>query len=144
MAKKAVKKPARKAAKKPAKAAKKKAAARPKAPAITLHPGIDRGFAKSARKGFSGGTLTCNCATDPVVVDMQHDLGRGLAVLVEESLQHVNHELHRRVVVVEQQHPVHARPLGLRPRLGDDGGPRSAGILPLLAVVVGHPRRGTP
>jgi S-(hydroxymethyl)glutathione synthase len=70
MAKKAVKKPARKAAKKPAKAAKKKAAARPKAPAITLHPGIDRGFAKSARKGFSGGTLTCNCATDPVVVEL--------------------------------------------------------------------------
>lgn len=60
MAKKAVKK---KAAKKPVKKAARKAA-----PAIALHPAIDKGFAKSAKKGFSGGTLTCKCATDPVTV----------------------------------------------------------------------------
>ncbi len=38
------------------------------------------------------------------------------AILVEEALQHVNDELHRRVIVVEQQNAVEVRPL--RPRLG--------------------------
>ncbi len=61
MAKKAVKKKAA-----PKKAAKK--AARRSAPAIALHPGIDKGFPKAAKKNFAGGTLTCNCATDPVTV----------------------------------------------------------------------------
>ena len=58
---------AKKAAKKTKKAAKKKAVKR-SAPAIALHHSIDKGFAKSGKKGFAGGTLTCNCATDPVVV----------------------------------------------------------------------------
>ncbi|NJM29206.1 MAG: S-(hydroxymethyl)glutathione synthase [Rhizobiales bacterium] len=35
-----------------------------------LHPAIDRGFAKSASKNFSGGTLKCHCATDPVTVEL--------------------------------------------------------------------------
>jgi len=60
---------AKKSAKKAKKPAKKKAA-KPKAPAIALHPAIDRGFPKSAKKGFAGGKLTCNCATDPVVVEI--------------------------------------------------------------------------
>ena len=60
---------AKKAAKKTKKPAKKKPA-KPKAPSILLHPAIDHGFAKSAKKGFSGGTLTCNCATDKVVVEI--------------------------------------------------------------------------
>ena len=60
---------AKKAAKKTKKPAKKKAVKR-SAPAIALHPGIDKGFAKSAKKGFAGGKLTCNCATDPVVVEI--------------------------------------------------------------------------
>ena len=38
---------------------------------------------------------------DPVMMHMQHDSRRGLAVLVEEPLQHMHHEFHRRVVVVE-------------------------------------------
>lgn len=62
MAKKAAKK---KSAKKPARKVAKKSA-----PAIALHPAIDRGFAKSAKKGFAGGTLTCNCATEPVTVEI--------------------------------------------------------------------------
>ena len=57
---------------------------------------------------------------DPVMVNVQHDLGRGLAVLVEEALQYVDYELHRRVVVIEDQHAVEARPLRLRLGLGDD------------------------
>jgi S-(hydroxymethyl)glutathione synthase len=60
---------AKKSAKKTRKPVKKKAASA-KAPAIALHPGIDRGFPKSAKKGFVGGKLTCNCATDPVVVEI--------------------------------------------------------------------------
>ncbi|MEO9168850.1 MAG: S-(hydroxymethyl)glutathione synthase [Aestuariivirga sp.] len=60
---------AKKAAKKTKKAAKKKAVKK-SAPAIALHPGIDKGFAKSAKKGFAGGKLTCNCATDPVIVEI--------------------------------------------------------------------------
>jgi S-(hydroxymethyl)glutathione synthase len=35
---------------------------------MALHPSIDRGFSKTAAKGFSGGTLTCLCASNPVVV----------------------------------------------------------------------------
>jgi S-(hydroxymethyl)glutathione synthase len=60
-------------ARKPARKAKKPArrkAARSKAPAIALHPGIDRGFPKSAKKGFAGGRLVCNCASDAVVVEI--------------------------------------------------------------------------
>ena len=70
MAKKASKKAAKKAAKKAVKKTAKKAARKASAPSIALHPGIDHGFAKSAKKGFAGGTLTCLCATDPVVVEI--------------------------------------------------------------------------
>lgn len=60
---------AKKSAKKARKPAKKKAT-KAKAPAIALHPAIDHGFPKSAKKGFAGGKLTCKCATDPVVVEI--------------------------------------------------------------------------
>ncbi len=59
-----------KKAKKPAKKVAKKAAKKKSAPAIALHPGIDNGFPKSGKKGFAGGKLVCNCATDPVVVEI--------------------------------------------------------------------------
>ena len=63
---------ARKAVKKAKKGAKKAARkpARKSAPAIALHPSIDKGFPKSGKKGFSGGRLSCKCATDPVVVEV--------------------------------------------------------------------------
>jgi S-(hydroxymethyl)glutathione synthase len=64
MAKKA-KKAARKPVKKPAYKAKKLSA-----PPILLHPAIDRGFAKMASKKFAGGTLSCNCETDAVTVEI--------------------------------------------------------------------------
>ena len=57
---------------------------------------------------------------DTFLVHMQHDLGRILAALVEEPLQHVHHEFHRGVVVVQKQHLVEARFLGLRRGPGDD------------------------
>jgi len=58
---------AKKASKKAKKAVNKAA---PKSAAIALHPSIDKGFPKSAKKGFAGGKLTCKCATDPVVVEL--------------------------------------------------------------------------
>ncbi len=61
------KKASKKAAKKTAKKAKPR---KPSAPSIALHPGIDRGYAKSTPRNFSGGTLTCKCAMDPVTVEV--------------------------------------------------------------------------
>jgi S-(hydroxymethyl)glutathione synthase len=60
---------ARKSAKKAKKPARKKAGSN-KTPGIALHPAIDYGFPKSAKKGFAGGKLTCLCAVDPVVVEV--------------------------------------------------------------------------
>src|SRR5262245_30477240 len=74
---------------------------------------------------------------DTVMVDMQHDARCGLAVLVKEPLEHVNDELHRRVVVVEQQNAIKTRSLRLRLGLGDDGRPRA--VLALTLSIV--PRR---
>jgi hypothetical protein len=36
-----------------------------------------------------------------VLVHMHHDLVCRLGVLIEEALEHVDHEFHRRVVVIE-------------------------------------------
>ncbi len=41
-------------------------------PAVHLHPAVDDGL-KSGRSGFSGGTLSCNCATDKVEVQVDND-----------------------------------------------------------------------
>ena len=83
---------------------------------------------------------------DAVMMHMQHDSRSSLAVLVEEPLQHMHHEFHRRVIVIEDEDAVKVRPFGLRLGLGDDGGAGAAGV-PALAVVVrrgrckGPPRR---
>ncbi len=37
---------------------------------IHIHPAVDHGI-KPAAPNFSGGTLTCRCATNPVTVDIQ-------------------------------------------------------------------------
>lgn len=78
-----------------------------------------------------------------VMVDMQHDLGCSLPVLVKEPFQNMDNKFHGRVVVIQQQHAVHARPLGLRLGLGNDRSARPAWILALLAVVIRHPRLET-
>lgn len=36
---------------------------------VSIHPAIDNGFSP-ARAGFSGGTLKCHCATNPVCVEV--------------------------------------------------------------------------
>jgi len=38
--------------------------------AISIHPSVDNGI-KPAAANFSGGTLTCKCATDPVTVTIK-------------------------------------------------------------------------
>ena len=57
-----------------------------------------------------------------VAMDMQHHFDRILAALAEDFFQNMDDELHRRVVVVEQQNLVEVRLLGLRSRFGDDAG----------------------
>jgi S-(hydroxymethyl)glutathione synthase len=37
---------------------------------LSIHPSVDNGI-KSASSGFNGGTLVCQCATDPVKVSVQ-------------------------------------------------------------------------
>ena len=64
--------------------------------------------------------------TDPVLMDVHHDAMRRLVVLVEEAFEHVNHELHRRVVVVEKQNTIEVRPFRLRLGLSH---PRATGFL---------------
>src|SRR6476619_7085808 len=68
-----------------------------------------------------------------LLVDMQHNPSRLFGRLIEEALEHVDDEVHRRVVVVEKQHLVQARPLRLRTRLGDD---LSAGVAAPASVTV--------
>ena len=60
--------------------------------------------------------------------------------LLKNRSSTMHDELHRRVVVVEEQHAVHARPLGLRLGARDDGAAGSlAAALALVLVVVGKP-----
>ena len=68
-----------------------------------------------------------------MAMDMQHHIHRFLAGLAEDLFQDVNDELHRRVVVVEQQNLVQAGLFGLWARFGDDPG---AGIArPVLVAI---------
>jgi S-(hydroxymethyl)glutathione synthase len=54
-----------------AKAAKKsKTKSKSSAKSLGLHPAIDRGISGKAKKNFTGGTLTCRCTDDAVVVSI--------------------------------------------------------------------------
>src|SRR5260370_9954034 len=59
------------------------------------------------RLGHFVGIDTTN--SHALLMDVQHDLGRLFAVLLEDVLQHVDDELHGSVVVVEHQHLIHRR-----------------------------------
>src|SRR6476660_4350209 len=74
---------------------------------------------------------------DTVMVDVEHDLGGGFSILLKEPLKDVNDELHRSVVVVEDQNAIEVRALGLRLDLGDDRSRRTAGV-PVAVFVVAH------
>ena len=73
--------------------------------------------------------------THAMTMDMQHHLHRFLAVLVEEPLQNMNDELHRRVVVVQDEDFVEAGLLGLGARFRDDAG-TIAGSVALIVVIL--------
>lgn len=76
---------------------------------------------------------------DAVMMDMQHDLGRRLDVLVEELLQYMDDEFHRRVVVVQDQHAIEVRSFGLRLDLGDDRSVRARRAARTV-LVIAHTR----
>ena len=69
-----------------------------------------------------------------MMMHVEHDLGRGFDILLEELLQNVNDEFHRRVIVIQYQDAIQVRPLGLRFDLGDDGCRRTA--CPARRVIV--------
>ena len=81
--------------------------------------------------------------TDTVLMYMHHNPMRRIVILVEETLEDMDHELHRRVVIVEQQNTIEIRPLCLRPRLGNDRGPGRAIALALAIIVRQAGRRHT-
>ena len=64
---------------------------------------------------------------DSMMMDVEHDLGRGFDILLEELLQNVNDEFHRRVIVIQYQDTIQIWPLGLRFDLCDDGRRRTTG-----------------
>ena len=78
---------------------------------------------------------------DAVAVDVQHDLHGFLAILVEYALQDVNHKLHRRVIVVEQQHIVERGLFGLRARFRDDTRAGSRTVVPAIVALAAHAGR---
>ena len=58
-------------------------------------------------------------------MNMQHDLDSFLMGLAKKTLQHMDHELHRSVVVIEDKYPVERRFFSFWPRPGDDSGASS-------------------
>ena len=90
--------------------------------------------------GFSHFVSKNSTFADTVLMHMHHNPMRRVVILVEEPLQDMNHKFHRRVVVVEQQNTIEVRPLGLRPRLGDDRSPRRAIALSSAFIALGHPK----
>jgi len=71
---------------------------------------------------------------DSMMMDVEHDLGRGFDILLEELLQDVNDEFHRRVIVVQYQDTIEIGAFRLRLDLGDNGRGRTAG--PACAVLI--------
>lgn len=49
---------------------------------------------------------------DTVVMNMQHDAGRFLPVLLEEAFHNVDDKLHGSIVVIQEQHAIEIGPLG--------------------------------
>jgi hypothetical protein len=75
--------------------------------------------------------------SDSVVMDVEHYLGRGFDILLEEFLQDMNDKFHRGVIVVQYQDPIEIRALCLRLDLGDNGCGRTAGP-PGAIFVIAH------
>ena len=69
------------------------------------------GFSDLARENTANSLATC--------MHMQHDLGRSLAIQVEKRFQHHDHEIHRREIIVEQDHLIQRRACDFRSRFLD-------------------------
>jgi hypothetical protein len=74
--------------------------------------------------------------TDSMLVDVKHDRDRILAGLVEESLEYVGYEFHRRVVVIQEQNAIERRFLRLRLGLSDHTDSDVCFLITLLSL--GH------
>lgn len=57
--------------------------------------------------------------TLPACMHVQHDLGCSFTIQAKKGLQHCNHEIHWREIIVEQDHLVQRGSRHLRPRLLD-------------------------
>src|SRR4051812_38601776 len=58
---------------------------------------------------------------DAMIVYVQHNARRIILAFSEEAHDNMHDEFHRRVIVIQEQDAVEVRPLGLRPRLRDNG-----------------------
>jgi hypothetical protein len=72
---------------------------------------------------------------------MEHDACGAFAVLLEKPFQNMNDELHRRVVVVEDQDPVKTGFLGLGFGSRNDGGTPAGTIAAAFPVLHAHNAR---
>ena len=71
----------------------------------------------------------------PGLVNTEHDARRIFPIVTKDRFEYVHHELHRRVVIIQEQHFVERRTLGLRARLH-----RHADII-VVVVICGHLQR---
>ena len=72
-----------------------------------------------------------------MVMDVEHYLGRGLDILLEELLKDVNDEFHRRIIVVQDQNPIQIRAFCLWLDLGNDRCGGTAGP-PGAVLIITH------
>ena len=74
---------------------------------------------------------------DALLVDVEHYPGRLVHIHLEEPLEHDDHEFHRGVIVIQQQHFELARLLGLGPRFGGNPDLMTAIAIALVAILGG-------
>jgi len=75
--------------------------------------------------GFSHFKCENAAFSDAILMNMQHDARGFLAALVEKPAQHRLDKAHGRIIIVQQQHPVHAGLFSLGPGTGNDFRPGS-------------------
>jgi hypothetical protein len=76
---------------------------------------------------------------DSMLMYVQHDSRGLLSRFAEEPLDDMNHEFHRGVVVVQQQHSVEVGTFRLRLDPRNDAGYRAAIVAAAGAIVIPHP-----